>query len=153
MRGEIKVKGVVLRKKRLKEKDLQVILFTEEQGKILAFAKGVQKITSRRLSHLDTGNLIKARVIQKGDFYYLSETSLISGFSSIKENLRKISDFFFVLKIIEKLSPERQKDKLLFQLLLKTIKEINEGLFNREMFIENLAKLSGMDKQEILEIV
>ncbi len=153
MRGEIKVKGVVLRKKRLKEKDLQVILFTEEQGKILAFAKGVQKITSRRLSHLDTGNLIKARVIQKGDFYYLSETSLISGFSSIKENLRKISDFFFVLKIIEKLSPEGQKDKLLFQLLLKTIKEINTGLFNRDVFIENLAKLSGMDKEEILEMV
>ena len=152
MRKEFRVLGIVLKKKKLKDRDFQVILFTKKRGKLVLLAKGAQKITSRRLPHLDTGNLIKARVIEKQDFLYLSETLLISGFSSIKENLKKTVNFFLVLKIIEKISPEKQKDEELFQFLLKTIKKIDEGSFEKDVFIENLVKLVGLGKDELLQM-
>ncbi len=149
MRREFKTLGVVLRKKKLKGKDLLVVLFTKDKGKLSVLAKGVQKITSRRLSHLDTGNLIKARITEKNEFFYLSETVLVSGFSSIKESLEKATNFFLILKIFEKIAPEAQQDRELFQFLLREIKNIDKGKFSKESFLLDLARISGVEKSEL----
>ena len=149
MRKEFKTLGVVLKKKRLKDKDLLVILLTKERGKLPLLAKGVQKITSRRLSHLDTGNLIRARISEKNDFFYLSETNLVSGFSSIKESFEKATNFFLILKIFEKIAPEAQEDKELFQFLLREIKNIDKGKFSKESFLLDLSRISGVEKSEL----
>lgn len=153
MRKAFKVKAFVLKKRKLKDKDLQVILFSKEKGKISVFAKGVQKITSRRLSHLDTGNLISALIYESNDTFYLRETNLISGFSSIKEDFKKSLEFFCVLKALEKILPERQEDKKIFEYLLKVIKQIDKNKFEQYEFIENLSKISGIERKEILEII
>ncbi len=149
MRKEFKTLGIVLKKKKLKGKDLLVILLTKDKGKLSVLAKGVQKITSRRISHLDTGNLIKARMSESNDFLYLSETTLVSGFSSIKEDLKKATNFFLILKIFEKIAPEAQQDRELFQFLLREIKDIEKGKFSKEVFLRDLSRISGIEKSEL----
>ena len=116
MMRSFKTEALVLRKKSLLHKDILVSLFSETDGKINVFAKGVKKLTSRRSPHLQTGNLIKVQLHKKNDRIYLEESNLISGFSVLKEDQEKINilyQFFFVL---ERILPEHQKEETVYNL-------------------------------------
>ncbi|MBI4226632.1 DNA repair protein RecO, partial [Candidatus Roizmanbacteria bacterium] len=60
MKRTIKTEAIVLRKRSLPNQDTIVTLFSKKIGKVNAFAKGIKKITSRRLPHVQTANLINA---------------------------------------------------------------------------------------------
>ncbi|MBI4009495.1 recombination protein O N-terminal domain-containing protein, partial [Candidatus Roizmanbacteria bacterium] len=52
MKRTLKTEAIVLRKRSLPNQDKIVTLFTKELGKLNVFAKGIKKITSRRLPHV-----------------------------------------------------------------------------------------------------
>lgn len=62
---EFVTEAVVLDKIGQGEQDARVYLYTEELGKISAKAKSLRKITSRLAAHLEPGNLVSARIIDK----------------------------------------------------------------------------------------
>lgn len=131
-----KTEALVLRKKSLLNRDVLVSLFSESDGKINVFAKGVKKLTSRRSPHLQTGNLIEVLIHRKADRFYLEESLLKSGFSELKKDQEKINllyQFFFVL---ERLLPEHQKEETVYNLT--------------KSFLVKLSKLE--DKKDILEV-
>ncbi len=127
MSRHIRIEGWVLKKKSLSNQDKVITLFTHEFGKIVVFAKGVKKITSRRLPHLETGNLIKALVNQKDHRFYLNQTTLRSGFTSIKDNEIKTSFLYFFLFILERLLPENQPEPEIYNLTKKFFVELSHG--------------------------
>ena len=47
------------------ELDVRVSLFTKKFGKLVARAKSVKKITSKLAGHLEPGNIIKIRLVEK----------------------------------------------------------------------------------------
>lgn len=108
MSKTLKTEAIVLRKRSLLSKDSLVTLFSKDLGKINVFAKGAKKITSRRLPHIQTANLINVVISQKGDRFYLQETSLISAFSQIKKNHAKIQSLYLFFFVLERLLPEHQ---------------------------------------------
>ena len=67
MKRTIKTEAVVLRKRSLPNQDAIVTLFTKELGKINTIAKGIKKITSRRLPHTQTANLINTVIYKKAE--------------------------------------------------------------------------------------
>lgn len=139
MAKSVKSEGIILKKKSLLNKDYLVTIFTSDQGKIKVFAKGAKKITSRRLSHLQTGNLIKAIINRKDDRLYLQETKFISGFSKIKNDKNKVKDLYLFLFIVDRLLAEGQKDYSVYQLLLKFLVNLSENTqFSMNRFIEKL---------------
>lgn len=110
----IKTKAIVLKERILLKNDAIITLFTQKMGKIKAVAKGIKKITSRRLSHTDSGNLLEVLLVEKKDSFYLQQTTLISSFSSIKSNRNKINFLIFVLFLLDRLLPENQEEKKIF---------------------------------------
>lgn len=46
--------------------DLRVSLFTKKFGKLTAKAKSARKITSKLAGHLQPGNVVQARLVEKG---------------------------------------------------------------------------------------
>lgn len=148
----IKTEAIVLKKKELLNADFLFTLFTDCLGKINAVAKGVRKITSKRLSHLQTGNLINILIRKNKDFFYIEETNLISGFSMIKKNQKKIQALYYYFFIIEKLLPENQKEeevyrqfKLFLVTLAKEEKNIRQLLEN---YLNILMKQLGYLKED-----
>ncbi len=113
----VKTEAVVLKKKNLLHKDILITLFTEEFGKAHIFAKGIKKITSRRLSYTQTGNLIKVVLHENRERLYLSEVQLISAFSEIKKDEKKIQALYCFFFIIERLLPENQKEPEVYNVL------------------------------------
>lgn len=121
MPRQVKTEGFVLKKKSLPSKDNIITLFTKDFGKISVFAKGVKTITSKRLPHLQTGNLIIATVSNTPDRRYLQETVLISAFSHIKKDSHKLSFMYLIFFVLDRLLPEEQKEESQYSLLKRFI--------------------------------
>jgi len=153
MAKTIKIEAIVLKKKSLLNKDLLVTFFTREEGKLKVFAKGAKKITSRRLAHLQTGNIIKAIINKKDDRLYLQETKLISGLSQIKEDPEKSKFLYYCIFAIERLLPENQRDFSVYRLLMKFLIELTKksdfSQISMNRFIEKLLISLGYINQSL----
>lgn len=115
----IKTQAIVIGERNLPNKDKIIIFLTADLGKITVFAKGIKKITSHRLSHLDTGNLVNILIHQNKDNFYLRQTELISGFSQLKKDKIKISYLYSFLFVVNKILPDNQDDQEIFLLTKK----------------------------------
>jgi len=159
MSKTIKTEAIVLKKQELLHDDILLTLFTHILGKVRVFANGIKKITSRRLSHAQTGNLIKILLHENRDYLYLSETQLVSAFSSIKNSQTKVQALYCYFFIIERLLPENQKEEevykalKLFAVTLAKEKEDIQQLLTRHINI--LMKHLGYlkDKKSFEELI
>lgn len=115
----VKTEGIVLRKRSLPNQDLIIDFFSKDKGKLILFAKGIKKITSRRLPHTQVGNLIKVVLEQQDNRFYLQGSDLISGFTKIKEDNIKLPFFYFSIFLADRLLPEQQKEENVYHEILK----------------------------------
>ncbi|MFA5769892.1 MAG: DNA repair protein RecO [Patescibacteria group bacterium] len=147
----LKTEAVVLRKKDLLNRDVLISLFTEDLGRLTIFAKGVKKITSRRSPHLQTGNLINVLVSHKNDHYYLQESQLISGFSELKKEEKKVSQLYSFLFVLDRLLPEQQKETKIYNLTKNFFIDLSKSLKSKTVitsYLTETMKLMGyLDKK------
>ncbi len=113
--------GIILVKRKILHSDVVIVILTHHFGKIALLAKGVQKITSKRISALQTGNIVRIIFSEKHDsLRYLSSVELISHLSPIKKDLAKLQYLYTLLFMFERLLPDSQKDPNVYN-LCKTI--------------------------------
>jgi len=113
--------GIVLVKRKILHNDIVIVVLTHHFGKIAVLAKGIQKITSKRVSALQTGNIVRVLFTERyNSVRYLHSVELISHLSSIKKNLTKLHYLYIILYMFERLLPDGQKDNNVY-ILCKTI--------------------------------
>ena len=61
--------AVVLEKRPIGEADFQVSFYTKKYGKMVARARSARKITSKLSSHLEPGNVVQLRIVEKRGFH------------------------------------------------------------------------------------
>lgn len=94
--------AVVLDRRVKNAKDLQVTLYTKELGKISAIAKSMRKITSKLAGHMQIGNVVDVRVIDRGSF------QLIDGLS--RKSACKDEEVLRFLSFIDAMTTYHQVD-------------------------------------------
>ncbi len=143
----LKTEAIVLKKKDLLNKDVLISLFTQDLGRLTIFAKGVKKITSRRSPHLQTGNLINVILSHKNDHYYLQESQLISGFSELKKEEKKVKQLYLFLFILDRLIPENQKEERVYNLTKRFFIDLSRPLGKKNLgllyYLNKLMSLLG----------
>lgn len=146
-----KIEAIVLKKKDLLNKDILISLFTEDLGRLTVFAKGVKKITSRRSPHLQTGNLINILVSHKNNNYYLQESELLSGFSELKKDEKKVNSLYSFLFVLERLLPEQQKETKTYNLtknfLIDLSKSLKASVTTHKYLTSIMMQLGYLDKK------
>lgn len=151
MPRNLKTEAIVLRKKDLLNRDVLISLFTQDLGRLIVFAKGVKKITSRRSPHLQTGNLINVIISQKNDRYYLQESQLISGFVELKKDELKVKQLYPFLFVLDRLLPEQQKEVKIYNLTKNFLIDLSKSPKSESIIIKYLTvtmKLMGyLDKK------
>jgi DNA repair protein RecO len=150
MANILKTEAVVLKKRLLLNQDLLVVLFSESQGKIVVIAKGARKITSKRLPHLETANLINVILNKRKERLYLQESRLISGFSQLKANEKKVTDLYQFFYVIEKLLPENQKEEQVYHLVKLFLIEMSKSKETQGLltdYFNQLLKILGYIKK------
>ena len=118
------VTAIVLKRSKYGEADRIVTLFTREVGKLKVLAKGVRKITSKRLGSLEVGSLLKAQVINGKGMDILSQTVIENSFSNLKQDLTSVTQLYQLLEVIDCLTVENQELPDIFDLLNSTLDQL-----------------------------
>lgn len=114
--------AIVLNVRPHKEYDRRVELYTKDFGLLKAKVIGGRKILSKLSPHLDVGNLIKVRFVQKTQFT-LVDALEENKFSSLKKDERKAVLFFRLLFLIRSLVPEAVPDSPFWYFFLRSLRE------------------------------
>ncbi len=113
------LRAIVLKKQNLPSRDVVFTVFAEGLGKLRVYGKNIKSVTSRRIAHLQTGNLVMMQIRTRGETNYIEETSLQSAFGSVKGDIRLLRSAYLVLYVLDRLLPEREAEDRIFALLLR----------------------------------
>lgn len=110
--------GFILKRKNFGEADRLLTIFTKENGKVTALAKGVRKITSRRGALLEPFNLIKFSTVQSYSMKILTEVELKSSFEEKRKDLEDYKRIIITCELLDSLCAEDLRlDKVYSNLL------------------------------------
>ena len=156
MPHKFKTQGIVLKKRELLNLDNLITIFTKDLGKTVSVAKGIKKLNSRRAPHIQTGNLIEVILYSKRDRYYLQESNIISGFSYLKKDAKKISMVYYFFLIIDKLLPENEPEEEIYKTTLNFLIDLSKAKKVENVLVEKylnivLSKLGYIQNKKSLE--
>lgn len=136
------ITGIILRKARTKENDAAVVVFSKELGKVFCVAKGAQKITSRRVTSLDTCNVVRIQLLQYHSVWYIQEIDLISRLQIIKVTRQR--DYLILLtEVLDKLLSYEQNEEKVYGEVVQTLKTLS-GSINSQTFMQSVSRILSL---------
>jgi DNA repair protein RecO (recombination protein O) len=157
----VKTEAVVLRKLDYGDTSSIVSLYTSEFGKISAIVKGGRNPKSKMGMIADPPNHLEIIIYKKDtrEVQFLSGAELISHFPRFKEDLVRLKFVYAVIELVQKLTPDDEPNKRLFNGLIRILSLFNssderqEIIFSRFtlFFIEELGYAINLDKCSICE--
>jgi DNA repair protein RecO (recombination protein O) len=122
-----KCEGIVIRTTDYAETNKIVTLFTREWGKVGVMARGAKKPNSR-LTAVTQPFTYGYFLIQRGrGLGGLQQGDLISSMRGIREDIFLTAYASYVIDLTDKSTEEKKPNPFLFELLLQTLKYMNEG--------------------------
>ncbi len=120
-----KLEAVVLRHSDWGEADRIISLFTRQQGKIRAVARGVRKIRSRKAGHLEPFTRVTLQLAKSKDLPIITQAETISAHSEIRSDLLLIGYASYVVEVLDKFTYEEGENIPLYNLLVDTLKRLS----------------------------
>lgn len=143
-----KTEGIILKRTNFGEGDKILAVLTRQHGKIKILAKGVRKITSRRAGSVELFNHSLLFLASGKTFDLLTEACSLHTFPRLRKSLAKVAVAFYLMELADRLLPEKQENRLAFNLLLQTLEHLEKrkvagwGKF-LEDFEKSLLRLTG----------
>jgi len=121
-----KTEGIILKRTNFGEADRILTIYSKHYGKIRAIAKGVRKITSRKGGNVEAFNHVSLFLAQGRNLDIVTEVEVINAFKSWRKNLRKVGLAYYFCELVDKLTPDGQANRVVFELLRKFLAKIEE---------------------------
>ena len=99
----IKTNCIILKKKEMREADLQVTLFSKEYGKIMATAYGIRKSKKRNIVSLNPLNKVEITLLEKNGYYVIKDIEIMKNFKNIPKSIEKLEISLYILDSIDKI--------------------------------------------------
>ena len=116
-----RAESIVLKHSEWGEADRILTLFTREQGKVRAIAKGVRKIRSRRAGHLEPFTHVAIQLAASKDLPIVTQAEMIEGFLPLREDLIRMTQASYAVELLDKFTYEEGENVALFNLLKSTL--------------------------------
>ena len=126
MRG-YKTEGIILRRLNYAETDRILTIFSKHYGKIKVIAKGARRTKSRKGGNLELFNHLHLFIQPTRGFDILTEIKVIEIFAKLRQNLKRVVQAFQIAEALDKLTPEKQASRCLFELLQTSLRDLNQG--------------------------
>jgi len=120
----IRVDAVVLRHSDWGEADRLLVLYTREQGKLRAIAKGLRKIQSRKAGHLEPFTRAAIMLAKGHDLWIVTQAEAIDLFQPLRENLQKMGLAAYVVELLDRFTYEEGQNWQLYKLLIETLERL-----------------------------
>ncbi len=123
-----RAQSVVLRHKDWGEADRLLTLYTREQGKVRALAKGARKVTSRKAGHLQPFTHVTLQLARGRDLLIVTQAETINAFLAIGEDLVKTGYASYVIELLDRFTYEEESSghPSLFKLLVETLDRLEK---------------------------
>ena len=108
----------------LGEADLLVTMFTRDQGKVRAVAKGARRSTSRLVGHLEPLTVVKMSMAHGRSMDIISQAEVVQGFSELKEDLTAIAKGQYLAELVDGFGAEDSPNPSLYQLMVDTLRAV-----------------------------
>jgi DNA repair protein RecO (recombination protein O) len=119
--------SVVLRHSDWGEADRLLVLYTREQGKLRAIAKGARKVTSRKAGHLEPFTHVTLQLAKGRDFLIVTQAETINAFLALHDDLVKTGYAAYVLELLDRFTyDEEGANPSLFRLLTESLERIEK---------------------------
>ncbi len=122
---EYKYTGIILGKRDIGETDRIYNVYTLEQGKISAIARGVRKGKAKLAGHLENFYLVDLTVMKNRGLGNISSSIVENNFFNLHQDLESLKEVFEVIKIFTRLINDEEKDNEVFALLLEYLETMN----------------------------
>jgi DNA repair protein RecO (recombination protein O) len=124
----VRVHAIVLRHADWGEADRLVTLYTREQGKLRAVAKGARKVTSRKAGHLEPFTHVKLQLARGRSLFIVTQADTVDAFLSLRETLVMTGTASYVVELLDRFVYEEEgANPTLFRLLAETLKRLSTG--------------------------
>lgn len=122
-----KVEAIVIRRTNLGEADRIVTLFTRDQGKISAVAKGARKPGSRFAGRLELFTHLRALLAHGRTLDVVSQVEVIDPFAAIRADLGRLGAASLVAELTDRATPEREAQPALYTTLRVALRLVASG--------------------------
>lgn len=122
----LKVDGIVLKRRNAGEADRILTVFTRQFGKLSIKAVGVRKIVSRRASHIEPLNITTLGLYKGQGMHILTEATCVDSFDAVKSDLAKVGLAYHMCELVDALCPENQEHTAVFELLYQTLQQLSQ---------------------------
>lgn len=133
-----KYTGIIINRRAVSDADRFLTIYTEEQGKISVYARGVRSVKSKRGSQIDLFSHIKFEVIEKGDRRTLTHVELLDAHRDSKTELKHISRLFQIGELVDRLTAEEEPGEDVYQLLVTALTHLSH--FDTPEYMERFKK-------------
>jgi DNA repair protein RecO (recombination protein O) len=124
----VRVHAIVLRHADWGEADRLVTIYTREQGKLRAVAKGARKVTSRKAGHLEPFTQVKLQLARGRSLFIVTQADTIEAYLPLRETLVMTGTASYVVELLDRFVYEEEgADPTLFRLLADTLKRLANG--------------------------
>jgi len=124
---KIKVRGIVIREYEAGESDKRLTVFCKEHGRLMVYARGARKPTSKFLSVAQMFTYADFVLTKGRGFYSLAQADIIESFYPLREDYDRLMAAYQVAEVCEKtLWDNLESDKLLL-LLLRALSVLVKG--------------------------
>jgi DNA repair protein RecO (recombination protein O) len=116
--------GIILKRRNIGEADRLITIFTKENGKITAIAKGVRRIYSRRSPYVELFRHIRVTLARGKSIDTVNEAEGIGSAGVVGRSLSRFGHYAYVCELIDRLVPEQVEHADVYGLLVLTFERI-----------------------------
>jgi len=122
-----RVEAVVLRHSDWGEADRLLTLYSREQGKLRAVAKGVRKVRSRKAGHLEPFTRVSLLLSRGRDLPLVTQAEAREAYLPLREDLLLLSYASYVVELIDRFTYEDEENRSLYRLLVDSLSRLAAG--------------------------
>ncbi|MEK7681384.1 MAG: DNA repair protein RecO [Chloroflexota bacterium] len=122
-----KTEGIVLRRSDMGEADLLLTFYTPFYGKLRAVARGARRPSSKLAGHVELlarGLFLLARGQNLDTF---SQAECVEPFAALRDDLESVGRALYVAELLDRFTPDGAENRLLYQLLVETLRRFPAG--------------------------
>lgn len=120
----LRLEAVVLKHADWGEADRLVWLFSRQQGKLKAIAKGVRKPRSRKSGHLEPFTRVSLQIARGRDLPIITQAETIEAYLPLRADLLLTTYAAYVVELLDRFTYEEGEHQGLYRLLSETLERL-----------------------------
>ncbi len=120
--------AIVIKTTAMREHDRTVVLYTRQQGKLAAVAKGSLRARSKQSPALDDGTFLTCELVQgRGPLPIMAGAQAMRSWSGVKRSPCAWAVAQFFLQVIDAVVYDAQADEAMWSTLTRTLEALDAG--------------------------